>query len=99
MTKKLFVVGTGTDVGKTYVSSLIIKKLHDAGLNAAYYKVAMSGNTKTANGEIIPGDACFVKKCQEYDNLLVKCVSMYMKCRPLHTLLQDMKKLCKYARN
>ena len=61
-TKKLFVVGTGTDVGKTYVTSLIIKKLHDAGINAAYCKVAMSGNTKTANGKIIPGDAYFVKK-------------------------------------
>ena len=62
MTKKLFVVGTGTDVGKTYVASLIIKKLNSAGLNAAYYKAAMSGNTKTANGKIIPGDAYFVKK-------------------------------------
>ena len=62
ITKKLFVVGTGTDVGKTYVTSLIIKKLNSAGLNAAYYKVAMSGNTKTANCEIIPSDACFVKK-------------------------------------
>lgn len=62
ITKKLFVVGTGTDVGKTYVSSLIVKKLYNAGINVAYYKVAMSGNTKTANGEIIPSDACFVKK-------------------------------------
>ena len=62
ITKKLFVVGTGTDVGKTYVTSLIIKKLNSAGLKAAYYKAAMSGNTKTANGEIIPGDACFAKK-------------------------------------
>jgi dethiobiotin synthetase len=41
-TKKLFVVGTGTDVGKTYATSLIIKKLNSAGINAAYYKVAMS---------------------------------------------------------
>ena len=62
MSKKLFVVGTGTDVGKTYVSSLIIKKLHSAGINVAYYKAAMSGNAKTANGEITPGDAFFVKK-------------------------------------
>ena len=65
MTKKLFVVGTGTNVVKTYVNSLIIKKLHDVGINAAYYKAAMSGNTKTANGKIIPDDACFVKKYQE----------------------------------
>lgn len=59
--KKLFIVGTGTDVGKTYVTGLIVKKLKEAGLNAAYYKAAMSGNDKDANGKLIPGDAKFVK--------------------------------------
>ena len=27
MSKKLFVTGTGTDVGKTYVTALMVKKL------------------------------------------------------------------------
>ena len=31
MAKKLFVTGTGTDVGKTYVTGLILKKLHQNG--------------------------------------------------------------------
>ena len=38
MAKKLFVTGTGTDVGKTYVTGLILKKLHQSGETAAYYK-------------------------------------------------------------
>lgn len=59
--KKTFVVGTGTDVGKTYITGLIVKKLHAAGLNAAYYKAAMSGNERDENGNLIPGDAKHVK--------------------------------------
>lgn len=39
----LFVTGTGTDVGKTYVADLIVKKLRGAGLTAGYYKAAASG--------------------------------------------------------
>ena len=43
MAKTLFVVGTGTDVGKTYVSGLLVKGLREAGEKVAYYKAAMSG--------------------------------------------------------
>ena len=42
MNKTLFVTGTGTDVGKTYVSALILKKLVALGESAGYYKAAMS---------------------------------------------------------
>ncbi len=38
MTKGIFITATGTDIGKTYVSALICKKL-----NCGYYKPAMSG--------------------------------------------------------
>ena len=38
MAKALFVTGTGTDVGKTYVTALMVKKLAESGENAAYYK-------------------------------------------------------------
>ena len=38
MNKKLFITGTGTDVGKTYIAGLIVKKLYESGKNAAYYK-------------------------------------------------------------
>ncbi len=62
MAKKIFITGTGTDVGKTYVTGLLVKKLKENGLRAAYYKAAMSGNERTKDGELIPGDALFVKK-------------------------------------
>lgn len=61
MAKSVFITGTGTDVGKTYVTGLIVKKLCEAGVNAAYYKAAMSGNDRDKNGELIPGDAKWVK--------------------------------------
>lgn len=43
MSKGLFITATGTDVGKTYVAALIVKKLHVAGLRAGYYKPVASG--------------------------------------------------------
>ena len=33
MTKAIFVTATGTDVGKTYISALIVKKLREFGYN------------------------------------------------------------------
>ncbi len=62
MSKALFITGTGTDIGKTYVAGLIVKKLADAGKNAAYYKAAMSGNDRREDGTLIPGDALFVQQ-------------------------------------
>lgn len=61
MAKKIFITGTGTDVGKTYVTGLIVKKLKESGMNAAYYKAAMSGNERTEEGMLLPGDAQYVK--------------------------------------
>ena len=57
MAKKLFVTGTGTDVGKTYVTGLILKKLHQSGETAA-----MSGNDRGPDGTLYPGDALRVKE-------------------------------------
>lgn len=61
MSKNLFITGTGTDVGKTYVAGLILKKLQQNGIKAAYYKAAMSGNDRRADKSLIPGDALHVK--------------------------------------
>ena len=61
MSKNLFVTGTGTDIGKTYVTGLILKKFQENGKKAAYFKAAMSGNERDANGELVPGDALAVK--------------------------------------
>lgn len=59
MSKSIFIVGTGTDIGKTYVTALIVKKLRDSGINAGYYKAALSGADEV-DGALIPGDAKYV---------------------------------------
>ena len=61
MSKAIFITGPGTDIGKTYVTGLIVKKLAENGTAAAYYKAAMSGNDRRPDGSLIPGDALFVK--------------------------------------
>ncbi|MGN0641736.1 MAG: dethiobiotin synthase [Huintestinicola sp.] len=61
MSKNIFIAGTGTDVGKTYVTGLIVKKIRESGKNAAYFKAAMSGNIRRTDGMLIPGDAVLVK--------------------------------------
>lgn len=61
MSKSIFVVGTGTDVGKTYVTGLMVKKLKESGRRAGYYKAAMSGNGRLKDGKLVPGDALYVK--------------------------------------
>ena len=55
MSKNLFITGTGTDVGKTFVTALIVKKLAQNNKKAAYYKAAMSGNKRRQDGSLIPG--------------------------------------------
>ena len=57
MSKGLFVLGTGTDVGKTYATGLLLKYLRDNGFNASYFKAALSGAVKDKDGKLIPGDA------------------------------------------
>ena len=57
MKKGIFVIGTGTDVGKTYVSALLVKAMREAGMNVGYYKAAISG------ADSIPhSDAGYVKQ-------------------------------------
>lgn len=57
MGKGLFVTATGTDMGKTYVTALIVKKLKEAGYPAGYYKAALSGAKS-----IEESDAGYVKR-------------------------------------
>lgn len=41
--KGLFITGTDTDIGKTYVTALLVKTLRKAGYDVGYYKAAISG--------------------------------------------------------
>ena len=67
MGKALFVTGTGTDIGKTYVTGLIVKCLRDAGLSAGYYKAALSGAEVAEDGTLLPGDALHVARVAGLD--------------------------------
>ena len=78
MSKALFITGTGTDTGKTYITGLIIKKLQEAGKNPAYYKAAMSGNDRRPDGTLIPGDALAVQTMGGIDQSLTSmCPYVY----------------------
>ena len=78
MSKALFVTGTGTDTGKTYVTGLIVKKLQEAQKNPAYYKAAMSGNDRRPDGTLIPGDALEVQTMSGIDQSLTSmCPYVY----------------------
>lgn len=56
MNQGIFVTATGTDVGKTYVSGLLVKALRARGINAGYFKPALSG-AEREGGRLVPGDA------------------------------------------
>jgi dethiobiotin synthetase len=51
MSKGIFVTATGTDVGKTYITALLIKTMRSAGYNCGYYKAAVSGANSIAQSD------------------------------------------------
>ncbi len=59
MAKTLFLTATGTDVGKTYVSALIVKKMREAGFNCGYFKPVLSG-VEEEGGKLRVSDANYV---------------------------------------
>lgn len=69
LAKGLFVTATGTDIGKTYVTALLLKKLNQEGISCGYYKAALSGADN-----INESDAGYVKqiaKLPQEDNTLL----------------------------
>ena len=68
MAKGIFITATGTDVGKTFVSALLVKKLKDIGINCGYYKPVLSG-AEWIHGELVPGDCAYVKHVANLDGL------------------------------
>lgn len=61
MSKSIFITGTGTDIGKTYISALIMKKMINNNINACYFKPVLSGAEKI-NNKLYAGDVEYVKK-------------------------------------
>lgn len=64
--KGIFITGTGTDIGKTFVTGLLVKKLRVEGkVNCGYYKSALSGAEVIEENNVkklIAGDADYVYK-------------------------------------
>ena len=59
-TNGYFITATGTDVGKTFVTALLVKKWRDSGIDAGYYKAALSG-AELRDSQWVAGDADYVK--------------------------------------
>jgi dethiobiotin synthetase len=57
--KGLFITGTGTGVGKTYVAALIARALRDAGIRVGVYKPVASG-CQLRSGSLVSPDAVFL---------------------------------------
>ncbi len=74
MSKGLFITATGTDVGKTYATALLVKKLVQAGLKAGYYKAALSG-AEYRDGVLVPGDADYVQQVAQTGQSYAEMVS------------------------
>ena len=78
MAKKIFVTATGTDIGKTYISSLIIKKMRESGYNCGYYKPVLSGVVELG-GHLVDSDANYVIQVADIPDTAESCVSYWWK--------------------
>lgn len=76
MAKKLFVTATGTDIGKTYVSALIVKKMREAGYNCGYFKPVLSG-VEECNGKLTVSDCNYVVECAKIQTTADDCVAYW----------------------
>ncbi|MBI5892390.1 MAG: dethiobiotin synthase [Deltaproteobacteria bacterium] len=67
--KGLFITGTDTGVGKTFVTSLIVKALKEKGIDVGVMKPVETG-CRIKNGILKPSDALFLKKIADIDDNL-----------------------------
>lgn len=76
MSRGIFITATGTDVGKTYITALIVKLLRHHNINAGYYKAALSG-AELINSKLTAGDAkhvCDISGIEGEPNSLVSYI-------------------------
>lgn len=71
----IFVTATGTDIGKTYVSALILKRMKESGFNCAYFKPVLSGVKINANGKLEESDANYVVQTANLSQEADSCVT------------------------
>ena len=78
MSKNIFITATGTDVGKTYISALVIKKMRESGFNCGYYKPVLSGVVEN-DGNLIESDCNYVAETANIPEKADNCVSYWWK--------------------
>ncbi|MBR4559974.1 MAG: dethiobiotin synthase [Fibrobacter sp.] len=78
MNKGYFITATGTDVGKTFITALLVKKWRDSGIDAGYYKAALSG-AELRDGKWVAGDADYVKRIANLSDTQEQLVSYVYK--------------------
>ena len=78
MSKNIFITATGTDIGKTYVSALILKKMREEGFNAGYFKPVLSGVIEKG-GKLTESDCNYVVSTAKIPTTADDCVSYWWK--------------------
>jgi len=76
MSKNIFITATGTDVGKTYISALIIKKMRELGYNCGYFKPVLSG-VKEKDGKLVESDCNYVVNTAKIPATADDCVAYW----------------------
>ena len=76
MSKNIFITATGTDIGKTYVSALIVKKMREIGYDCGYFKPVLSG-IEEQNGQLTVSDANYVVNTAKIHCVADDCVAYW----------------------
>lgn len=66
----VFITGTNTDVGKTFIGVEIARRLNQRGINVIPRKPIESGCLRQDDGELLPHDALALKEASQYDGNL-----------------------------
>ena len=78
MSKNIFITATGTDIGKTYVSALIVKKMREEGFNCGYFKPVLSGVVEK-DGKLVESDCNYVVNTAKIPTNADDCVTYWWK--------------------
>lgn len=78
MSKNIFITATGTDVGKTYVSALIVKEMRKSGYDCGYFKPVLSG-VEELNGHLKVSDCNYVVETAGIPCPAEDCVAYWWK--------------------
>lgn len=81
MSKGIFITGTDTGVGKTFVASGLIKAMKENGLNVCPMKPVESG-CKSVRGNLVPADTLALIKAAEVDEP-IDLINPYRLKKPL----------------